>query len=414
MSDKLDEAEFWLPSEFLTDEDILMDNKENRVKSVGLCFPSEFPYDYGSSVLSSPVESVVGSTETESDEDDLLLTELTRQLALHEAHKITPAQKNHEKAWALSGSPQSTLTQVGSWSGRSTMSSNGSPNGPSQVSSPPTTPLGVNDDAWDLIYQAAGQVERLKMNGSGDGPTRNPGLLGPPRRLPTPPPPTNFSPSTVYHNQVKQDAGGIWSRHAKNGWSYDSREVLQNLGGRIGGGMGYGNAMGAGVGQAPCGWPSQHQRNRQYVGELGMKVGGGIYSGCGYGYGFSYGSGGGVSCGGGGGLKKERSGTGVFLPRRYDSNCASSFKASDARKKPGSCCAWVPNKVAPISNKNLDDINEIVQPKSSSRNSAGFMGDFDALMARRNALLAQQRQRSLCPEGSISHHEICLPQEWTY
>lgn len=96
MAYKLDEAEFWLPSEFLTDEDILMDNEENLVKSVGLCFPPEFPYDYGSSVLSSPGESVVGSTETESDEEDLLLTELTRQLTLHDSRKLTPTHQSHE------------------------------------------------------------------------------------------------------------------------------------------------------------------------------------------------------------------------------------------------------------------------------------------------------------------------------
>lgn len=107
-----------------------------------------------------------------------------------------------QKARVLSGSPQSTLIQVGSWSGQSTMSSNGSPNGPSQVSSPPTTPLGVNNDAWDLIYQAAGQVARLKMNGGVDGPTRNPGLLGPPKRLPTPPLRNSSTLSTFYHNQV--------------------------------------------------------------------------------------------------------------------------------------------------------------------------------------------------------------------
>lgn len=101
----------------------------------------------------------------------------------------------------LSGSPQSTLVQVGSWSGRSTISSNGSPNGPSQVSSPPTTPLGVNNDPWDLIYQAAGQVARLKINGGdGDGRTRNPGLLVPPRSFTTPL--RNSSPSALYHPQV--------------------------------------------------------------------------------------------------------------------------------------------------------------------------------------------------------------------
>lgn len=96
MADKLDEPEFWLPSEFLTDEDILMDNKENVSKLLGLCFPTEFPYDYGSSILNSPVESVVGSTETESDEEDLLLTGLTRQLSLRETQKSTPTHQNHK------------------------------------------------------------------------------------------------------------------------------------------------------------------------------------------------------------------------------------------------------------------------------------------------------------------------------
>ena len=46
---------------------------------------------------------------------------------------------------------------MGSWS------ANGSPNGPSQVTSPPTTPFAPKDDTWDLIYAAAGQVARLKM-----------------------------------------------------------------------------------------------------------------------------------------------------------------------------------------------------------------------------------------------------------
>lgn len=49
-------------------------------------FPFEFPYGFGASSghscsdLSSPVESVVGSTETESDEEDYIAG-LTRQIA---------------------------------------------------------------------------------------------------------------------------------------------------------------------------------------------------------------------------------------------------------------------------------------------------------------------------------------------
>lgn len=36
----------------------------------------------------------------------------------------------------------------------------------------------------------------------------------------------------------------------------------------------------------------------------------------------------------------------------------------------------------------------------------------EVLMARKNALLAQQR-RNLRPEGALNH-EVRLPQEWTY
>lgn len=220
-----------------------MDNTKDRfgglkTNSSAFRFPAAFPYDYGSSALSSPVHSLVGSAETESsDEEDFLLTGLTRQLTLRDAPKFVPAHQSHEvpayfiylllvpeislsiffpflkspgtyfcvvltqKAKMVSGSPQSTLTKVGSWSGRSTMSSNGSPNGPSQVSSPPTTPLAVENDPWELIYQAAGQIARLKMSGA-DGFNSNPGILGPPKRLSTPPPLKNSSPACFYNSQV--------------------------------------------------------------------------------------------------------------------------------------------------------------------------------------------------------------------
>lgn len=87
-------AEFWLPPEFLTDDDLVMDkNGTSKIEDNGFgtdnevtraLFPFEFPYGFGSfgtsSDLSSPVESVVGSSETESDEEDYLAG-LTRQMA---------------------------------------------------------------------------------------------------------------------------------------------------------------------------------------------------------------------------------------------------------------------------------------------------------------------------------------------
>ena len=83
-----------------------------------------------------------------------------------------------QKLWFQSGSPQSTLVAAGNWSGLSPVSSNGSPNGPSQVSSPTAATVGPND-AWDLFYAAAGQLARLKMNG--EGPPKSRGLIDPHR-----------------------------------------------------------------------------------------------------------------------------------------------------------------------------------------------------------------------------------------
>lgn len=57
------------------------------------------------------------------------------------------------------------------------------------MSSPPTTPFGGQNDTWDLISAAAGQIARLKMsNGSEAAPTYTTnvsghatGLLAPPK-----------------------------------------------------------------------------------------------------------------------------------------------------------------------------------------------------------------------------------------
>lgn len=56
------------------------------------------------------------------------------------------------KGYGLVGSPQSTLSGIGS------------PSVGSQVPSPPTTPFpSKNDLAWDVLYAAAGHVARMKM-----------------------------------------------------------------------------------------------------------------------------------------------------------------------------------------------------------------------------------------------------------
>ncbi|KAK7814423.1 hypothetical protein CFP56_003092 [Quercus suber] len=69
--------------------------------------------------------------------------------------------------------------------------------------------------------------------------------------------------------------------------------------------------------------------------------------------------------------------------------------------------SFSPSQVVQALNLNFDDMNGHVQPRFYT----GFTSDHDAIVARRNALLAQQR-RSLRTEGALNH-EVHLPQEWT-
>ncbi|KAJ8615108.1 hypothetical protein MRB53_034480 [Persea americana] len=129
MAENLDDGEFWSPSKFLTD-DILMENQnsmgfKNERKAH---FPCEFPYGFDSSEssLSSPVESNVGSTETESDDDDYMVgsdayfpaslsRQMTQSMVFEEEKLVFPAfwNENSKAKKVMAGSPQSTLCEVG-------------------------------------------------------------------------------------------------------------------------------------------------------------------------------------------------------------------------------------------------------------------------------------------------------------
>lgn len=76
MADDMDDYGFWLPSDFLSD-DILPGN--DTADGVGMWFPSEFPYCGFD--LDSPEESVVGSTEADSDEEELTVAGAARRSA---------------------------------------------------------------------------------------------------------------------------------------------------------------------------------------------------------------------------------------------------------------------------------------------------------------------------------------------
>ncbi|CAI9772963.1 unnamed protein product [Fraxinus pennsylvanica] len=339
--------EFWLPSEFLTDEDSVMekDKFNKKTESVSeFCFPTEFPYDFGG--------YGVGSPKTESDDEDLLAA-ITRSSFYHHLNPTTKPQ-NLEKVGLISGSPQSTLAHVGSWSDRS----NGSRNTPFQVPSPPTTPFVIESKPWDLIYQPAVQLPEHKLSGGGLGQLHYPAQN-----------PTRFQQVRVERlmNQPNISCGMWYSQH----------QVDQNRGGRLVGGMG----------QAAYQTRPAHQK----------------FSGSGTGA-VSFGRhvGGDRAVPGGGGVKRGCAGTGVFLPRRYGSNNDKNAFPSYSRKKLVCSTALLPDRVLHALDVKFVDVNSQSLPGFNM----GFIPDYDTFMARRNEFLVR-RQLGL---SSLTR----TPEDWTF
>ncbi|KAF9597935.1 hypothetical protein IFM89_022753 [Coptis chinensis] len=371
MAEDFGDGEFWLPSEFLTDDDIKKFQKEVN------CFPTEFPFSSygGGGGINSPVESFTSSNETESDEDDYLTREMARSLL----HQENP------KTRVMAGSPESTLCGLGSWAG----SSRGSPNGPSMVSSPPSTPLNGGEDAWDLLYAAAGEVVRMRLNEEGSKFGR--GLLAVPQN----PTPKNSTANVVFYpnhsnqalaqqqlqlnqflqlkqqQQQREQISNVWGRQPQVKQTQVSQHQQQLAhGGRA---LAFGNGRSTRpLGLPQSAWPPLQNQSQNGSGMRAVFLGGS-------------------------GTRRESSGTGVFLPRR-------NGVASESRKKPGCSTVLVPARVVQALNLNFDDLGGGVQQQP--RFVAGFHGGFG------NSHFPQPK-RSYRPQPAINT-EVQLPQEWTY
>ncbi|KAJ8533008.1 hypothetical protein K7X08_015897 [Anisodus acutangulus] len=383
MEKDLDDCEFWLPPQFLTDDDILMDGLNNP---------------FGShSDLSSPVESVVGSTETESDEDnDNYITGLTRKMAQ------STIQQEKTKGLSLSGSPQSTLC------GCKYGSSRGSPNGPSQASSPPlmTRP----EVSMDLLYAAAGEVARIRMleeiaglynNNKGSG-----GIWAAPPRKTT-------SPVPVGPKKPNPNLGSFNTNQAQISYQQlqfaqfqrlKQQQMMQQgqcvLGNGKGGYRQYPlmadnrarNGVKGTLNLPNSAWPTLQQSQLQQP-----NPGSGMRS---------------VFLGNTG-PKRECAGTGVFLPRRVGAQ-------TETRKKP-SCPVILPDRVVQALNLNLEamDANARTQSQVQTRchnGDAGFTPATDGGLKYRNNMVAaaQQRRNQRTQPPPAMPQELQLPQEWTY
>lgn len=130
----------------------------------------------------------------------------------------------------VAGSPQSTLCTMGTWSSSGLGSSSGSSNGPSQVPSPTSaTPLYEKEvDAWELLYAAAGQVVRMKMNDE-TLKFHNRGVLGSPRKLPSAAS-LPMKPQSTASLPVKPQSTGFYDNLAVNHQQFNIHQVRLSSG----------------------------------------------------------------------------------------------------------------------------------------------------------------------------------------
>ncbi|XP_074308194.1 uncharacterized protein LOC141643072 isoform X2 [Silene latifolia] len=260
-------AAFWLPTHFLTDDDFITVKQHQPRNSL-----------FGSDPFDSLVSYNVNDENNTTENDDVFL--LTRHLAgtsIHNSHHTTKQNSTSEGEWRFSTSPQSTLSGYGGgWS-----------NAPSRVPSPELQ----NDGAWDLLYEAAGQVARLKMNVIAA--KLNNGLLAPPRHT------SAFT--TSYDKQYQelkraQNSNNLARHHHRH--PNDGRcNHLQT------------RSCGGALGVPQSAWPSLMSRRQPLQHHARQSTCGsqlrGIYQG-----------GAGTMVPTLGQVKKQSTGTGVFLPRR--------------------------------------------------------------------------------------------------
>ncbi|KAL8152749.1 hypothetical protein V2J09_010509 [Rumex salicifolius] len=276
MAENLDDGEFWLPSQFLTDTDD--DTSTNGFNSD----------------LGSPVESV---TETESDEDEFL-SELTRRMARYSLLQDSPATSS-QKGWIPSGSPQSVLSPVGDVRTLGGCEGGSSPTGPMSPTPAPAKVdySKVSDGATlGLLHVAAGEVTKMTMRP--DQPQKgtgyfdsNRGLNCPPRKLTNP----NFHGFVPHQSTLSKQQLQAYKFHQP--WSQEMMMMMKQQNQVI---------SNRPLGLSTSAWPPlQHPTNRQVPAAATQNhlPGSGVRA---------------LFLGNPDGSKRESTGTGVFLPRRVN------------------------------------------------------------------------------------------------
>ncbi|KAA0044130.1 uncharacterized protein E5676_scaffold352G001260 [Cucumis melo var. makuwa] len=369
MAENLDDGEFWLPSQFLVDDDNMLHQKPRATTNKNIdqnclgstpfqpprsSFPLEFGTFGGFSDFGSSGESLKGSSETESDEEESVAGLTTLRVA----------RSSIDDTMVLSRSPQSTLCDMGSGSGCSQVSSRGSPKGNCKTQSPPAT--------WDLLHAAAEEVARMRIKESHGvlHHNRGPSQVSVPVKTST--------TGTGFYQQLQ----ALQFQHLQQ------KEIMQRQNLTVGEQI-----------NSPAGYQHQHIHQMVPNGVRGCR-------------GFSspawlpppQGSGMRTLFLGTQGGKRECAGTGVFLPRHTTTQ-------SEQRRKPACSTVLVPARVMQALNLNYDDIcsQPHLQPVAGGR----FDSKNDVLL-RLEMNRGGNYQKHNSRRQSPTEHEIKLPQEWTY
>ncbi|KAL6616379.1 hypothetical protein ACP70R_038649 [Stipagrostis hirtigluma subsp. patula] len=345
--------EFWLPDEFL-DDDFFSEEEKAAVAA-----KSESDEEEGVDVLSGRMAGLLVGTGGDGG-------------------RGIPA-----KVEVMAGSPQSTLCGLPA-------SGEDSPNGgASQVSSPPSSPLEKEPaDPLELLYEAAGQVARLRTN-SIPVPKSVPARQGhsgvPPAKKTSPPASASKAAgaslySTDHVGSRRQAQAAHFLALKQQQLLKQQRERERHLAAAAAAAWGAG-LLGAPHGLNSSAWPPL-QKPQQHA--AGMRA---VFLTP-------------------PGAKRECTGTGVFIPRQAGA-------PAETKKKPACSTVLLPARVVQALNLNIEDLGaRPIYP-------GGFALDHDALVSRSNALLASQKHASQ-PHGAATppplsaDREVNLPQEWTY
>ncbi|KAG2673327.1 hypothetical protein I3843_13G073100 [Carya illinoinensis] len=382
MAVDLHSPELLLPSNLLYDAEATVAEKNLNLKECSTYYQSWEALPGTESVFSSPVESELGSAEAGTDMDDDYIAELARQMAHSmlddDGENSLPCSEKSGKTWGSADSPQSTL-----WS---PLGSNlGSPDGPSQEPSPPPTPLIFGGDRpfSDGTYDV-GRLEKMDLNDYEMPKYLDEGL----RSMPFKPNVGLNSNEALTDDQLRaiqfsrpkqrvptQQGSPNWGGQAKISQQPERRQQpqqFQKKGGSVDGGRATRtNPWIQTQQQVKC-----HQQNGS-----GMKI-------------FFLGS--------DSGSTESSCGTGVFLPRGI-------WYSSESRKKPGCSPVFIPARVVQALQHHFDQMSV-----RSQSNAGGSSLQHDAsMMGRRNILNSKQKRHSRTVPVT-SHHDMGLPQEWTY